>query len=782
MKKLFKYSLPVFALCALASCSEEFSEDAFSFEDIDFDEKELIALSGNDNATTRAALTRAGFKDDTKVEMRIKAEAGNNPARYAEAIATAAAEVGNSGLSNLSYKAGLERYWDDAFGRESKLTIYAFAIPGKTDAPLPTWSKSSWTAVDTKTNPNWYNAEGDDTEVSWSVSTEQTSETMLIQDLTFSNNISVNGKGGRYTYKYENKDWIETKFGDGQLMWTPKTNTVGETTGKFDKGHLVFNHSLAWIEINLKEGDGFNNTANTDFKWSKNQTFTGVKQNITLKGFNTEGTFDVASGTWSNLQANNITLMNERTSNNPDAKTTRQLYAYVLPGTNLYSTTANVVEFEIDNAKYFVSGQQIANAIRNYYTSGAGKDDAKATSYKNFTTIESGKHYVINLAVSKKSVDRITAAIVDWENVNSDDADAQNTYPEFTLDDRGSKLEGTTGEKQFNLYRAAQRASDYITGTTEPDYTWATGYNTDGAATKTWDNTKDVWKTEWYWENNLTYYHFRSAGYTENASGTPSVTINTDATNGDYFAIKSGALTGSDYRDYVWGAPFNKHTGNLTYSTYDGFDNASGTTHQISHAIGTTVSSINMLQFHMTSQIKVNIWTTTDASKVSLKDDSKTIKIAKVEILNFLPDGKVLMGNGLVSTTSTSRSNAVMTSGTYTEQNGEEPAKVEGYSFGIVPQSLTYTGGTVGLRITTPDGNQYVVKDLSTCTATVSANNLTNPYSVASGSNYTIDAWYPNYKYTYTIKIKKTGVERITAAVVGWEEVTGDLGTIDLEN
>ena len=778
MKTFIKYTLPVFALGALVSCSEEFSEDAPSFGDISFGKKELIALSGNDNSTTRAALTRAGFTAATKVMMRIKAEAGSNPARFAEATATAAAEVDGSGLSNLTYEPGLERYWDDAFGRESKLTIYAFAIPGKTNAKLPDWSKTDWVKVDTQTNPNWYNASGDDTEVTWSVSDKQTSETMPNEDLAYSNNISVDGKGGRYTYKYESNAWTETKFGDGQLVWTPKTNKAGETTGKFDKGHLVFNHALAWIEINLKEGDGFNNNANTDFKWSKNQTFTGVSQNITLKGFNTNGTFNVATGTWSDLEANDITLMNERTSSNPDAKTTRQLYAYVLPGTDLYSTTTNVVEFEIDNAKYYVSGQKIAEAIRSYYTTGAGKNDAKASSYQDFTTIESGKHYVINLSVSKKSVDRITAAIVDWETVNSDDAEAKNTYPEFTLDDRGTKLDDDD-EQKFALYRAAQPASDYITGATEPNYNWASGYST--ASTKEWDDAKKVWKTNWFWENNLTYYHFRAAGYTENSSTTP-VTIKTDTNDKDYFSITSGTLAGSDYKDYVWGAPFNSTTGNLSYSTDDGFDNASDSYHQISNAIGTTARTINMLQFHMTSQIKVNIKTTTDASKVTLKDDNKTLKIAKVEILNFLPEGKVLMGNGKVSTTSSARTNATMSNGNYKVANGTEPDKVEDYAFGIVPQSLKYTGGTVGLRITTPDGNQYVVKDLSTCTATVSANNLTNPYDIASDNKYTIDAWYPNYKYTYTITIKKTGVERITAAVVGWEEVTGDLGTIDLEN
>ena len=176
MKKLFKYTLSMVALCAtLASCSDDTTTDGVFNPN---NGKELISLSGNDNGVTRAALTRGGFSAETKVEMRIKAINKNDAsakARYAEATATASAATG-SDLSNLSYASGLERYWDDAFGRESQLTIYAFAIPGQTSATLPTWSKSEWTAVDAQTNPNWYTSSADDTQVSWSVATEQMNE------------------------------------------------------------------------------------------------------------------------------------------------------------------------------------------------------------------------------------------------------------------------------------------------------------------------------------------------------------------------------------------------------------------------------------------------------------------------------------------------------------------------------------------------------------------------------------------------------------------------------
>ena len=195
-----------------------------------------------------------------------------------------------------------------------------------------------------------------------------------------------------------------------------------------------------------------------------------------------------------------------------------------------------------------------------------------------------------------------------------------------------------------------------------------------------------------------------------------------------------------------------------------------------------------MLLFHVTSQIYVNVKTVIGADKVALKDDTKPAdnQLTKVEILNFLPEGKVLMGTGLVSATDGTRTeNATMGAGTWAAESGSTPEQVAAYSYGIVPQALSWTSpsySSIGLRITTPDGNQYVVKDLSTCTGTVSATNLVIPYSLASGTNYHITSWYPHYQYTYTITLKQTGIANITAAVVPWETVDGDLGVIDLEN
>ena len=133
---------------------------------------------------------------------------------------------------------------------------------------------------------------------------------------------------------------------------------------------------------------------------------------------------------------------------------------------------------------------------------------------------------------------------------------------------------------------------------------------------------------------------------------------------------------------------------------------------------------------------------------------------------------------------------AVSASGTRVSEGNSEMAYLSestattvSFAYGIVPQSLIYdTTGRIGLCITTPDGNKYYVRDLSTCTATVSNYNLVIPYTAAT-TNYTIDAWYPHYKYTYNITLSKAGVKNITAAVLNWEAVESTISTpITLEN
>lgn len=788
MKKFFKYTLSVLALCLFAACSKESTTSSDYIEPKKETEsaRSLIAFNGEGEAMRGSFMRGVGFSNLTKVVMRIKAEdkSAANPAstaRYTKAEATATANIPASGEgadehsalvgahSDLDYVTGQERFWDDAYGRNSSLTVWAFAVPEKNDASLlPVWSEDGWTAVDAASNPNWFtDSDGENATVTWDVATEQTAASMQNKDLTYSNNISSNGLNGRYTHIYGGSSW-SIAMGDGALQWIAQE--TGSTIGKFDQGHLIFKHALSKIEICLKEGTGFNTSSTTDFEWTKNQE--AATQNMTLKNLHTDGTFNISTGTWTAANVHDITLMNETTVTPIAPQTTRVLSAYVIPGANLMETADNVIEFEIDNAQYYVTGTQIANAIRAFYAvGGAHESDAHAAEYRNFSTIEQGKHYIIHLTVGKKAIDRVTAAVVDWEEVNSSDMNALNTYPTFDLEDRGTALVNGD-ENEFKIYRTGKTASNYILDASDKDYTWATGYTTDGAASKTWDNANHVWKTNWNWPNNLTYYHFRAVGIHNGDATSNPVPV---ASTNDYFAIHSGKLTGSSYQDYLWGAPFQPITGQLTYSLMTGFDNTQGGAHQISQAIGATESTIKLLLFHVTSQIVVNVTTTEDADQVKLQDGATK---TKVELLNFLPDGIVQMGDGKVSTS--------------TLEHGRGDAEMGGgesnsFTFGVVPQELAWstpTTGTIGMRITTPDGNQYLVNDISTLTATVTANNLKNPYTeTGSGTGkYTINRWYPNYKYTYNVRLKKKGIDHITAAVVDWETVTGDGIDVDLEN
>ncbi len=820
MKKLFNYTLPVVALCVLASCSEDTTTGGTDATDT-YNGKELIAFSGEGNAITRATLTRGGFDTDNPTELLVKmvaTDARATPATSRNTVtwATATATVNNDSHntadllgtdfphSDVSYKtpgAGdtkvYTRYWDDAFGRNTKLSVYAVAVPGKTgkigsNTTNGALLSTDGSVVDGTTNPNWNNADAPTYNVEWTISKDQTAATMPDEDLTYSNNIQEGKNKGRYTWNYSGNKLI---MDDGYLRWIKNPSDANETTGKFDQGHLVFKHALSWITINLTEGEGFDNTKSTDFIWTG-----GTDQNITLYGFTLHGTLNVKTGQWSSVAADvkDITKMNETTATPLANTTVRTVNAYCLPGRDLSQATGNVIKFQIDGNDYYVTGTQILNAIHTYYdTHTTATNAASYNTASGFNTMKEGENYIINLTVGKKKIDDITAEVLAWEQVNSDEITPNNIHTKFTFEDRGNKLDNDDALK-FYIYRAKQTVSNIITEdvlTNSPNYTWETGYNAgddrDGSnpirAEKTYST--DHWTTTWYWPDNKTYYHFRAVGdFAGNALADNFVTTAT----ADYFNISSG----SAYKDYIWGAPFNElepssptsNTNKLTYSTTTGFDNTNGTAHQISKGISATDSRIKMLMFHVTSQVFVKVQTLADnqADKVNLyTDDSHK---TQVNLLRIKKDGTVLMGTGLVTPSATITPTDAMEYKS-NENIGATGVDAVKYFYGIVPQDLSRgdaAADKVGLQIITPDGNEYFIQDLSTYAGTVTTTNLSNPYTPVDvnddSKGYHITSWRPHYQYYYTITIKKTGIQNITAAVLPWETVTGDLGTIDLEN
>lgn len=873
MKTNLKYTLPLLALAAtgaLCSCDDDVESWVKNGEPDP--KKDLIDFTGTDGSKSAGLSTRASgqgemisFGGTTNVAMRIKSEGKNTgDVRYTvtEMVASVPTSCNNDAHLQAAGKNGetqaahdhlnylnpsAYRYWDDAFGRNAKLSVYAIAVPKQTELNLAStlngMDETAAPAV-SSTNPNWFTESGtssqrkEDETFVWKVTYNsfQSSSTLAQEDICYSNNIrSGSTEKGVYRYHPVSNTMVFSQMVGDRMMWYGLDNKPGDestaTAGKFDQGHLIFKHALSKITINLTEADnstvnkGFDNTSPADFKFPTDASG-DVTSNVWLIDFPYENKFDLSAGDWkaydtstnTDLKIGEYKGLYYNPSNNTEANIQKlTVTGLVLPGKNLYEDTNNSLRFIIDDNEYYVTGKQIAEAIRSYYdTGGAGASDPKASTLKNFTTMKQGEHYEINITVAKSKIDAITAQLVDWEKVYANIADPSNAYVNIQVEERTNTSQYknyVTDGYTFDLYRSAATFDLNTTVSGEggyynckEDYYWETGYIAGATsvpadkATKSYDN--GVWSTGWFWPNNKTFYHFRMVGNTEGNSITPSnVSINKDGTNGDNYAITSGKITGSAYKDYTWAAPFKKNNGAkwIYGPTSNGFDGKDGATdHQIYKAIGATNDKINLMMFHMTSQVFFKVQTKTDNAKVALRTGSpESYNETKVELLYFYKNGIVRVGNGLVLPTTSEEltTNDEFQFVSHTPEvpaSGSDPA-VSAYSnfqYGVVPQALSGTHNTtpykVGIRITTPDDNQYVIEDISNvlvATADITSVNLNNPYteSGTGTGQYTIDRWYPGYQYTYTVTIKKTGIENITAQLVDWETVTGDLGEINLE-
>jgi archaellin len=178
-----------------------------------------------------------------------------------------------------------------------------------------------------------------------------------------------------------------------------------------------------------------------------------------------------------------------------------------------------------------------------------------------------------------------------------------------------------------------------------------------------------------------------------------------------------------------------------------------------------------MVMFHMMSDVTINLTTTTGSDAVNLNG-------ATISLSNIHPTGTVLMGNGLVTATGTPGN--VSPSLTYNSTNNT--SKVENYGF--VPQTLedVTAGNDVVLTITTADNNRYIVdmKDVEFSASSFNSNLIANPYEIVE-SKCKINRWYPNFKYTYTFQLKKTGIETISATINDWENISAETQTVQIK-
>ena len=735
LNKTNKYqTLLAVCLLTLSACS---TNETLTDSPIDQSKTPIeltVGIVGENTATPRA-LTRtvttdspygnaaSAFSSATSLYMVMKSEHPDYPTdntkapKYSRTIGTVAASS-----QNVSFASGYERYWEDSYSRDSKVSVYSACIPGSNTAlnigSSTNYNNGTYTWSTDAITPN----------IAWplvgtSSSASQDADFLTAQDLCFSNNVSsLPNPDNRIAF-------------DGTL-------------NKFTSKRLIFHHALTKVTFKIKKGDGFG----TDPFAFANPT----SENIILKGFNSSGTLDISSGDFSSVGTADISfLADTHTDADVTAGYSHVLTCLMLPGSALTSTATNEVYFTIDNNKYHITKSQLATALSGK-TVGTNSTTALTTDSK----MRPGVHYIFTLTVSKKGIDKLSASVVDWETTTADEITPTNARITVSLLD-GTHLTGANPD--FNLYRKASVAEsirdDFV------DYNWATGYAAN-KATLTQNSTAGVYTaieaggtTPWYWPDNKTYYHFRAVMPLDH-----EVTHdNTD--NYDYISL-TGAVS---YTDVCWGAPFKalaNSTDKLTYSLESGFDNQTGTSpnfsHQIYQAIGPTSETITLQIFHMMSDVTIQLTTTEGTDAVNLAN-------AQISLSNIYPTGTVKLGNGLITPT-----------GTQGAAGGTVSSVSSTYQlhYGFVPQSLT---GVV-LTITTTDNNQYKIT-MPERTATIANSAITNPYTeTSSGSGkYTINAWYPNFQYSYTFKLTKTGVESISATIANWGTVTAYQETVVIQ-
>lgn len=731
--------------------------------------------------------------------------------------------VYNTDHTKLIFDAVNQKYWDDAHARSSQLTMWAIAQKvaeakdgnwknitfqqsnGSKDNPGI--SDASDAGYNTTTRNEWQGT----TEVypaifSWSVGNmsnahqNQDDKTIIYQDLLFSNNIA--------NYVGYNKVPEASKT-DNRLKFD-------FTTRKFPASpEMKFYHAMSKITIKIKAGDGFK-VDGTDFELGNS---TCIDK---LCGFNTRGLFYIKDGEFQMIHDHaDITKIpcttNGHTSNDPyytleflaipnihefmktqkdnNDNALSDIYSrFVKDKKDLTNDVDVMMQFTIDNNTYKITSDALFDALMQHNSDGTQKNDPVTGATKKvgsdsdasmgtYIPLEAGKNYVFTFNVSKTKISGITAKVVDWEEVTAEEINPSNARVTLSLDGRG-----TAKGSDVAFYRALNESSTI--DDTYTSYDWAKTYEKSTSA----EYQTSQWKTEWYWPNNKSFYHFRAISPANTTATTPD-----DADN--YFELSSSSATldgdgNPVYNEIAWGAPFVSGNTTFSYSTTKGFDGTgaeaaeeASRTHQIHKAIGPTDSQIKLLMFHMMSGVHFTIITETAdgaTNKVELchnnGDNPVTYTHPTVQLVGYYPSGKVYMGDGHVdpdgAKTTTSNPAGITCRTTATTQYGQQD-----YYYSAVPQALTGANATdpgVQLYITTPDHNQYIVNLKDVLATSVSNNNITNPYT-ADGAKWKIDRWYPGFQYNYTLKLTKKGIEDITATIVNWETVEATYDDVQIQ-
>ena len=787
-----KYIIPLSIVAATfaASCSS----DENLPQEIDNSMKTPIEFSMTDNTSSMnvgvSGVTRAGFTSSTDMVVMMVAE--NVVVGNASASATARKSTITKAMASneksvtkdegtytysevtFDHTKSEQRYWDDAYGRNTQLSIFAVAIKDKTNSDkFNNLTASSWTDDSNISSAmSW--------PLNWTVTngSAQTETSINDEDLVYSNNIQSNGKSGKREYDFYSSQYKPVyELSDGRLAFQLKESGKADGPGKFNTGNLNFTHALSRITLKIKLASEFGENALLD------------NNEVKVLNMPYTGTLDVVTGQFTSTSTKDAIVMAPISYSETEIK--GQYMAQVLPGYKIAAegktdADKNMLQFKVvtkdgENIKsqniYYVTNKSVNNALKDNTNIDSSEKD------ENGITMAQGKPYILTITVGKTEIKDITATLVDWTNVEGTHKQ-NNAYLTFT--NSFASYTTSTNAKDFDLYRLNDDSNTISTDGSHKVYNWGTGWSVDNKATLNWDETNNKWTTNWFFEDNKSFYHFRTVGQVESGEGESKTyttrTIHTDATSGDYFDIEAGKTDGR----YYWGAPMVSGK-DLKYSPTYGYD-YSDTDHHLFYAIGATNSNIHITQLHMLSKIRV-VLKTVDASHggVNLQSGGKN---TTVKITNVFTKGKVNMGNGLVtagtySTGKDSRISVNMTAPTTSFFKESSTLETNEFTYFIVPQTLVDDKNTtettddvyIGLEIQTPDNNiYYVVKKLSEIKASSVGNNGTQV------ENQAIKWWYPNHSYLYTITLKKTGIENITCTLVDWTEVKGNNQDVTIED
>ena len=725
---------------ALAACADEVdgvvTPDA---PEVEVGEKTPIELSvgGVDSPNTRAIITNGttntNFGCDTKVFILMKSEKevdteGNvvvhngyeyRGDRTSTLYTVSRGDVVSSNPTVLVFDDKNKKFWDDAHGRSTQLTLWAVAqkiaqstVDGKwksitfrkVTSENPGISESSNAAYNTNNKIEWSSSTEESVYpaiYSWSVGnphTEQNENTLVYQDLLFSNNISYNK---------------EQSWADSRLKFDFANNIFPAST------ELKFRHAMSKITINLVAGAGFK-ADGTDFSITSK----------TLSGFNTQGLFNIKDGEFQLIHHSDpISVMpcTTKTDNNPYY--TLQVLAipniheflkthsstdgnsrFVKDGTNV------MMEFAIDGNKYEITSGALYNALHTRDADGnitetLVSNASKKTDNGTYIPLEAGKHYVFTFRINKSGINNLSATLADWETVPAVEADAQikinaaNYAPSSSTDERVDA---------FDLYVKANTATTYATSLHSSVTTSGTSYSYDPILF-------------WPAASTETYY---LRGFVDPVDGKPSLKESSAYRDFTGTSVSEGyAVNMTRGNDYKWGTTFN------------------GTETDKGKAISPTSGNVHLQFEHVMSQVTVIVKTvdSPDAAKVDLAGSKCVITGLNKQATINLHTGDVAPVTGTDNTSEYT---------VYTLSDTDSPVST-GYMQYQIPQA-TFSGNDIKFVIKLKDRTVYELP--------------LSDEALTTGSN-AITQWEKGKAYKYILTLKKQEI-KVAAQLTDWGTLT----------